>query len=199
MVCSFQCMQAQQGFSILYEQYSLGINNTDTRPRSNRLIVTDSLSFWYNIPENGKDPMKKDTLFGVKDLHHAVLFNNKSRVYYSEVTFPEDQPKYLITDTLESSGWVYFDQYKEILGTRCRAALRVNKQNDSTLAWFAESIPNSFGPFYYMGLPGLVLEVYDQARFRHLKAIEIKKGGFQVIMPRGFILVSPDEFANRRQ
>jgi GLPGLI family protein len=62
------------------------------------------------------------------------------------------------------------------------------------MVWFTDSIPQSFGPFTYFGFPGLVLEVYDQVRTRHLVATKIETGPYRVVLPQKGIIISSENF-----
>jgi len=196
---------AQDGYSVMYSYDKSYMPQTDSnsgmrRPdRKDRLICSDTLSFWYSLPDNGKDPFRNNMIFGEKLVHHALLFNSNSGFYFSEVAWPKGTTRYLIQDTISNENWFFGNESKEILGYRCRPALRVTGNNDSTLVWFTDSIPIPAGPFIYFGFPGLVLEVYDQVRSRHLIATAIVRGHYQVVMPKEGLIISSGEFNKRRQ
>jgi GLPGLI family protein len=190
---------AQHGYSVTYRYDDRYFPITfDGQKRSlpalkDRLIFNDSLSFCYRIPDGG-DPLRKKTIVGEKLVHHALIYNARTKYYYSEVAWPKGKQEYLISDTLKNENWLFYNDSKEILGFRCRPALRVSEKNDSTLVWFTDSIPKPFGPFMYLGFPGLVLEVYEQQYGTHLIAAKIESGFYQVLMPKEGIIISPEDF-----
>lgn len=64
------------------------------------------------------------------------------------------------------------------------------------IAWFAPSIPYSFGPKEYYGLPGLILEVQD--KFSTLLAVKIETNieGIIIEEPKGKV-ISEEEYRDR--
>lgn len=150
-----------------------------------RLVCNDSMSFSYSITEK-TDPMKERKDYGGKVLHHSTLMDWKSQRLYGGSALSASTKKhyYFVTDC-KTSPWIFEDSVKTILGYRCKKAFFVTTrwiQSDTsyipiaeiTRVWYAESIPLPFGPMQYYGLPGLVLEVYDQRYMgKHIQAISI--------------------------
>lgn len=164
----------------------------------NRIVFSDSLCFSYFT--RGTDPMKKANLYGKKLIHHAILFNKNSDLVYSEVNWPSKKDKYLVVDTSTKFDWVFWDDIKLVMGYRCKPALMINEKNDSTLVWYTPDIPEPFGPVGFYGLPGLVLEVYDQRWNSNYIAVQIEKGPFSVVFPNeGKIISSKDYLAIRKK
>lgn len=68
--------------------------------------------------------------------------------------------------------WEITNKTKIIGGYKCRQAVATEKlysrqghyNHIKVIAWFAPDIPASFGPKYYKGLPGLILEI-DRDKF----------------------------------
>ncbi|MEQ1678465.1 MAG: GLPGLI family protein [Chitinophagaceae bacterium] len=190
---------AQEGYSVIYKSddrfFPVTFNGERRRLPGirDRLIFADTLSLYYRIPD-GKDPFKKSKAAGDKIYHHSLLYNFNTSQYYSGVAWPVGKQKYLIKDSLKNETWDFSGDSKDIMGFRCRSALYVSPNKDSTLVWFTDSIPKPAGPSVYVGFPGLVLEVYDQSRRLHLVAIKIEKGEFYITMPKEGIIISPEEF-----
>lgn len=71
--------------------------------------------------------------------------------------------KYLIKEPISIIAWKVSKKKKKILGYNCTAATIVTDTIEGkpliTTAWFTPDIPVKFGPKYYGGLPGLILEV----------------------------------------
>lgn len=162
-----------------------------------KIVFTDSLCFSYYIP--GSDPLKKATLYGEKLMHHAMLYNKNSNMVYSEVNWPSKKDKYLVADTSKKFNWIFWDDMKLVLGYKCKPALTINEKNDSTLVWFTPEIPEPYGPAGFYGLPGLILEVYDQRWNMNYFAEHIEKGFFSVVFPtEGKIISIKDYFVIRK-
>ncbi|MEP6465727.1 MAG: GLPGLI family protein [Parafilimonas sp.] len=96
-------------------------------------------------------PTNREQLFTFKNL------NNR----YVEMEFANN--KYLITQPLEKINWQIKKDTKKIAGYSCQKAACKFKGRNYT-AWFSTEIPVSFGPWKLQGLPGLILEAYDDKK-----------------------------------
>lgn len=67
---------------------------------------------------------------------------------------------YIYNDSLFVQKWQILNDTTTILGYLCQKAICSFRGRDYT-AWFTESIPISEGPWKFMGLPGLIVKVYD--------------------------------------
>lgn len=56
--------------------------------------------------------------------------------------------------------WRLTDEIKDILGYECRKAV-CDFRGRSYEAWYTEDVPMSTGPYYFRGLPGLIVELCD--------------------------------------
>ena len=65
-------------------------------------------------------------------------------------------------------------------------------------AWFTKSIPISEGPYRFKGLPGLVIEVYDDKKLFHFVLNGIKKGSIKSDLPKNHIPTTKENFVNKR-
>lgn len=63
---------------------------------------------------------------------------------------------------------------KNINGYNCKKAT-VNKFGRNWIAWYTEEIPISDGPYKFHGLPGLILEIYDENKHYIFELLNIKK------------------------
>lgn len=64
----------------------------------------------------------------------------------------------IVKDTLSAKGWSITNEKKTINGLNCTKATR-KKDGITAIAWFAPSIPIQEGPFYFSGLPGLIIHL----------------------------------------
>ena len=68
---------------------------------------------------------------------------------------------YCYVDSLHTQIWTMGDSTREVLGYTCQQAMADFRGRRWT-AWFAMDIPVSDGPWKLGGLPGLILEAYDE-------------------------------------
>ncbi|WP_375712327.1 GLPGLI family protein [Mesonia ostreae] len=68
--------------------------------------------------------------------------------------------------------WQLENDFKMISGYRCqKATIRFRGRN--YIAWFAPKIPLPYGPWKLNGLPGLILEAYDDTKEVYFSANQI--------------------------
>ena len=73
-----------------------------------------------------------------------------------------------------SISWVMADSVRTILGHPCRMATTDFRGRHWT-AWFATDIPVSDGPWKLGGLPGLILEAYDEGQQHVFTAVGLER------------------------
>lgn len=91
------------------------------------------------------------------------------------VTDNIDRINYKYTDELQSYDWQISDSTKTILGYTCQMAVS-DFRGRRWIAWFAQDIPISDGPWKFSGLPGLIMEVYDSEKHFHFVLVGIAEG-----------------------
>jgi len=78
---------------------------------------------------------------------------------------------YYIQDKVEHA-WKLRKNEKRIGGYLCKQA-EVKFRGRKYTAWYAPDIPIDAGPWKFFGLPGLILEVYDQDKAVHFQVAKI--------------------------
>lgn len=120
----------------------------------NSLVFTvnsDISKKWYQIY-----PVKNDTLYNVD------YIDEKTMMYY---------------DVFETPKWTLTEDEKKISGYNCIKAFTHFRGRNFT-AWFTPEIPVNFGPWKFRGLPGLILEIYDEEKNFTWYATKISKDVF---------------------
>ncbi len=172
---------AQIGHSVEYQRKLLGDTTTSVGKWPNkiflsRLVFDDTASFFYNLSQEiRRDPFKERKIYGLKLDNHSWYYKPGKNVLAEGHHLKTAGKHFLVLDTALRFNWVLLSDTKIIEGYTCFASLSVNNKNDSTLAYYTRDIPLHFGPAWYVGLPGLILEVYDQERGWHVKARKIEK------------------------
>lgn len=70
--------------------------------------------------------------------------------------------------------WSVENEFKELLGFHCQKAT-ITKYGRNWIAYYAVDCPFPFGPYKFNNLPGLILEVFDDANDYHFTATSIEK------------------------
>jgi GLPGLI family protein len=138
----------------------------------------------------------------------AYILCNDYNYYYDKVNDKGGVIEYgdgiLIADTVKLD-WIITNEnkmigeylcYKATYLTRMKNYKGVEKEILIT-AWFAPSIPISFGPKKYKGLPGLILELQDQLSIVYATNIKLKEIiDAKIVFPNGEV-ISEDEYAKK--
>ncbi len=117
-----------------------------------------------------EDPSAKNTepfpAYNSK-LSKTRFLSNENNVYQHEELFDNH---YLLKYITKKEDWSINDSTKNILGFTCQKATADVLGRHYT-AWFTTDIPSSFGPRTLMGLPGIILQAYDDTRQIYYVAI----------------------------
>ena len=81
---------------------------------------------------------------------------------------------YCYVDSLHAQTWTMGDSTREVLGYTCQQATADFRGRHWT-AWFATDIPVSDGPWKLGGLPGLILEAYDERQQHVFTAVGLER------------------------
>ena len=81
---------------------------------------------------------------------------------------------YCYVDSLHTQTWTMGDSTREVLGYTCQQATADFRGRHWT-AWFATDIPVSDGPWKLGGLPGLILEAYDEGQQHVFTAVGLER------------------------
>ena len=98
-----------------------------------------------------------------------------------------DENNILIESTLHKLNWSITNESKKINGYTCYKAtlsdttLKIN----NIVAWFCPELPYKYGPKFYNGLPGLILELKEFQTTYFATKIELNKVYNKIIFPKG--------------
>mgnify|MGYP000859115521 FL=1 len=81
---------------------------------------------------------------------------------------------YRYVDSLHAQTWTMGDSTREVLGYTCQQATADFRGRHWT-AWFTTDIPVSEGPWKLGGLPGLILEAYDEGQQHVFTAVGLER------------------------
>ena len=108
--------------------------------------------------------IEKDGIYG--DFPHVRMSTYVYKNYPTgqmTITDRISSQGYRYVDSLHAQMWTMTDSTREVLGYTCQQATADFRGRHWT-AWFATDIPVSDGPWKLGGLPGLILEAYDEGQ-----------------------------------
>lgn len=117
---------------------------------------------------------EKDGIYG--DFPHVRMSTYVYKNYPTGQMTITDQislQDYCYVDSLHAQTWTMGDSTREVLGYTCQQAMADFRGRRWT-AWFAMDIPISDGPWKLGGLPGLILEAYDEGQQHVFTAVGLE-------------------------
>lgn len=130
------------------------------------------------------------------DIKNGIRYNKKT-VYGNS---------FIVKDSINMN-WVLINEQKKIGVYNCYKAIfntkvhlndgdgKIITKDKTVIAWYAPEIPFSTGPTGFSGLPGLILELYDDIFVYYLKSLDLHpQKEIKIIMPEKGKLISKKEF-----
>lgn len=182
-------------------------NNLYTFSATSELIIVKNESTYSTKKELDDEGIKS---FG-RSFFYSVT-KNKGNYYYNNKTKEEIRAinvyykDFLIIDQRDSIHWAITKENKIISNFICYKANAIIDVKDavkkdvkkSVTAWFAPSIPVSYGPIDYNGLPGLILEINVASSYGNIittaEKVDLNVGKFIIKKPNKGQVVSFEEF-----
>jgi GLPGLI family protein len=93
--------------------------------------------------------------------------------------------------------WTLVDETKIISTYKCRKAVG-KYRNKNIIAWYTEEISISEGPYTFKGLPGLVVEAYDDKDFFHFTLVRLKNLNELIAPIRNIVATDYQRFSKKR-
>ena len=119
--------------------------------------------------------IEKDGIYG--DFPHVRMSTYVYKNYPTgqmTITDRISSQGYRYADSLHAQTWIMSDSTREVLGYTCQQATADFRGRRWT-AWFATDIPVSDGPWKLGGLPGLILEAYDEGQQHVFTAVGLER------------------------
>lgn len=140
------------------------------------------------------------------DLTSRLLISGEN-IYCDHINKTElhiDNDNVIIKDNYNTKDWIITNDTKKIDNYNCIKAIYkydfLNRKGEIkkgiVTAWFAPSLPYSFGPKNYYGLPGLILELTEGSTTYIVTKIELSNKNISVVQPRGKT-ISREEYNKR--
>lgn len=144
----------------------LEINKDSNVFLSNEYIVTDSLNSINKDNQLFAYPEFKTVVEYIKSNNSFNIIQNLSMNYY------QFNVKNEINWTIQSD--------KKKIGNFEVTKATAEYGGRKWIAWFSSEIPFPFGPYIFYGLPGLILDIYDDKENFHFSFIQNKNYDFQL-------------------
>ena len=119
--------------------------------------------------------IEKDGIYG--DFPHVRMSTYVYKNYPTgqmTITDRISSQNYCYVDSLHTQTWTMGDSTREVLGYTCQQATTDFRGRRWT-AWFTTDIPVSDGPWKLGGLPGLILEAYDEGQQHVFTAVGLER------------------------
>ncbi len=131
----------------------------NAKPEEFKLNFKNDESYYYNVPSLEQDGLYVGSRAGVTPYYTS---NSTDTII--------EMSRALGNIALQPIEWEITNKTKKIGNYTCRQAKTTEKHYSrqgnyyykNVVAWFTPEIPISFGPKYYKGLPGLILQIEDK-------------------------------------
>jgi GLPGLI family protein len=186
--------------------FKFQVNKTDTNSIESEdmvLVVNDNASDFKSYNKILKDSALKQMeqtrrvdFRGITKpkLDYTIIKDrNAKKISFSQILGVN---RLYYTDSLDLFDWQLLPEKKDILGYTCNKA-SVSFAGRKYTAWYTTSIPIAEGPYKFNGLPGLILEVYDNDNHFHFTVMGIKKIPYKNIDTQpleGYIKMTRSEY-----
>lgn len=130
-------------------------------------------SDFYMLPVKGQSASHSDieVLAEPDTVFRVVKEHDEGFLFFSDIGLDGRVRHY--RDTLHPMEWKLLPESRSIDGIECQKAVTFFKGRSYT-AWFAPSIPLGNGPWKLGGLPGLIVEAYEENMDMHFMLSEIR-------------------------
>ena len=143
----FSSLNDSKGTLIINPNISIYTLSPNNKEREESEMDLESMSFNITIP-------LKEDLFFIKDIKKNML-TSKENIFTKT---------FVVKDSIPKISWKIYDEEKTVANTfKCKKAIGKFRGRIYT-AWFTPKIPISNGPWKLGGLPGLILEAYDEKK-----------------------------------
>ena len=137
------------------------------------LVCQGGDSDFYMLPDSAKSRVPDDVelLMEADTLFRVVKQPDEDRLFFSDIGIDGRVRHY--RDSLHPMVWKLLPERRTIGDLECEKAVTVFRGRNYT-AWYAVSIPIANGPWKLGGLPGLIVEAYEDNMDMHFMLTGIR-------------------------
>lgn len=169
---------------IVKDILSLEIGSHSSAFYSEDLYFTDSLK----RTENGTAKLRSLQTQYAREGRISDLTSNTGEYIY--MNYPDGEitvrtqivtHHFEYSEAIEIPQWQLLDSTKVVCGYTCHKAV-ADFRGREWIVWYAPELPLSYGPWKLCGLPGLILEAYDNKLEYKYTATEIREDSGSVVL-----------------
>ncbi len=167
----------QKSLNITYDGYQYsGGNDFKTIDTRTTLVISRNLSISFDSSLPVTRPLADTGNIYAQMKRARIVYKDRSQksLIFESRNFLVDKKNIPIADSLFPFQWHFTSQTKKIESYTCSKAICIWRGRAFS-AWFTEEIPISEGPWKFGGLPGLILELYDEERNFYWKLSSLKE------------------------
>lgn len=154
-------------------EYTVNFNNYIPLSKKGILIpyLKENKSNYYEMPfdednatkDESDDSEINETIFvGKKNVINRNFTNLNTNKLSSTETITFDNSLYLVTEALPKFEWDLSHADTIKIGTYMCNKATTSFRGRNYIAWYTNDIAITFGPWKFHGLPGLILDMYDE-------------------------------------
>lgn len=114
--------------------------------------------------ENNEDEITEVIMIGDKDLVKRTNIDYNDQYIYSLETITFTDSLLLVKEKIPDFNWNIKHKDTLKIGDFICNKATLDFRGRSYTAWYSTDIPLSYGPWKFSGLPGLIIEIYDNTR-----------------------------------
>lgn len=158
--------------TVLTDTFCLRFNEEQSLFYEQNTYLTDSLKH-YDIAK-WSDMMSKILTTPTSEIKGEATYYVFTDLEQSTYVYQDDisGSTYRYSDSLPSFDWQILPEYKLIAQNKCQKAVGTYMGRKYE-AWFSVNLPIKASPWKFAGLPGLIMEVYDNQHFYTFKMIDM--------------------------
>lgn len=176
-----------------------------------KLVFKNDEANFYQEENNTLDNTSKYMANAIAGVSKNNYLNSKKKIILKEILsdgylFKKDE--FVIKDTIDYS-WEITNESKLVgeyscfkATTKKKATKIVNDQEkefyELVTAWFCPTLPYSFGPANYAGLPGLILELQERDFAFVIKKINLSKNA-TIDIPKSDKIITSEEYSGLKK
>jgi len=183
-------------------EYKMYLNLIKMQEYQSALLFNDLKSvFTYSqVPNNNdieylKSSKGIENHFIIRDTatYQIIIDKTKKLLYDKRRNIAEKEMHYSI-ENIPNLKWKLLLNKKHIQNIECHLA-KTSFRGRTYYAWYAPSIASSFGPWKLIGLPGMIIEAYDEDKevIFYLKSINIPYKKTAQVFNKGLSVISIEE------